>query len=110
MTRTIRVITGRDDTLMLVHDQGKGPFSCPRCGHMVTARAGSRCAGCGAGVASVQETYPLRKRRRKLEEPTQNKERAGMLGCLYGLWLRSVGYGPETALKLVREKYPQLYA
>lgn len=109
MTRTIRVLTGRDDVVTLVHDHGNGPFPCPRCGQAVTARPGSRCGGCGAGVASVNETYPVkRKRKRPVAEPAKNAERNGMLGCLYGLYLRSQGVPPVEALKRVREKYPHL--
>ena len=110
MTRTIRVITGRDDVVTLVHDHRKGePFPCPRCGHAVTARPGARCDGCGAGVASVRETYPVQRRPpSKLPQPAKNRERDGMLGCLYGLYLRSTGLAADEAMKLVREKYPHL--
>jgi hypothetical protein len=78
---------------------------------MIAAKPGSRCTDCGARIASVQETYPLkpkRQPRRKLQEPAKNRERDGMLGCLYGLYLRSTGLAPDEAMKLVREKYPHL--
>jgi predicted RNA-binding Zn-ribbon protein involved in translation (DUF1610 family) len=113
MTRIIRVITARNDTVTLVHDGRKVEFPCPRCGQMLLARPGARCADCGARVDSVQETYPLRRKRRppsNLPQPSRNKERDGMLGCLYGLYLRSRGLAPAEALKLVRERYPHLEA
>lgn len=108
MTRTIRVLTGRDDTVTVVHNDRKS-FRCPRCGQMIAARVGVRCTDCGAQVASVQATYPVKsKHRRKIEEPTSSPERDGMLGCLYGLYLRSKGVAPKKALKLIRERYPHL--
>jgi predicted RNA-binding Zn-ribbon protein involved in translation (DUF1610 family) len=112
MTCIIRVITARNDTVALVHDGRKAEFPCPRCGQMLLARPGARCADCGARVDSVQETYPLRRKRGSgnLPQPARNKERDGMLGCLYGLYLRSRGLASDEALKLVRERYPHLEA
>lgn len=105
MKHTIRVLIGGDETVTLIHDHRNGPFPCPRCGNGLPARAGARCTNCGAGVASVRATYP---HRRTLPQPAKNRERSGMLGCLYGLYLRSTGLAADEALKLVREKYPNL--
>jgi predicted amidophosphoribosyltransferase len=109
MMRIIHVLAGHDE-LTVTHDHRQLAFPCPRCGRMIPSIPGARCTDCGARVDSVQDTYPQKKPKpkSKLPQPAMNHEREGMLGCLYGLYLRSRGFDPAVALKLVQEKYPNL--